>query len=181
MKNKEMILDMLERQNAVSNAIYEVKNYGYHKQQTYMHLLEEVGELTKEIKPMYCKHKKTIEPIDRKKVLEELADVWAYGLLIHYKERVAEELDPNCCHVLSMVDVSTCEMESYVLRNKHKENRIIRMLYGQFNKLLDHWQTYDIIDSLVKITYLLEFTIEDVYKAYIEKNKINYERLKGGY
>ena len=47
--------------------------------------------------------------------------------------------------------------------------------------------SYLIIDNYYKVyrcvelTYKLGFEIDDVYKAYIEKNKENYERQKRGY
>lgn len=34
---------------------------------------------------------------------------------------------------------------------------------------------------LIAVSLCLGFTIEDVYKAYCDKNKINYQRLKEGY
>ena len=38
-----------------------------------------------------------------------------------------------------------------------------------------------IITVLVAITEYLNFTIEQVYEAYCDKNKINYQRLNEGY
>ena len=37
------------------------------------------------------------------------------------------------------------------------------------------------VEPLTAITECLGFSIEDVYKAYLDKNKINYQRLKEGY
>ena len=37
------------------------------------------------------------------------------------------------------------------------------------------------IESLIAITEYLGFDVEQVYKAYCGKNKINYQRLKEGY
>lgn len=37
------------------------------------------------------------------------------------------------------------------------------------------------IEVLIAITEYLGFTIEQVYEAYCEKNKINYQRLESGY
>lgn len=37
------------------------------------------------------------------------------------------------------------------------------------------------VEPLIAITEYLGFTIEDVYQAYCDKNKINYQRLKEGY
>ena len=35
--------------------------------------------------------------------------------------------------------------------------------------------------SLVALTRKLGFTIEEVYNAYIDKNKVNFERIANGY
>jgi hypothetical protein len=37
------------------------------------------------------------------------------------------------------------------------------------------------VEALIAITEYLGFTIERVYEAYCDKNKINYQRLKEGY
>lgn len=37
------------------------------------------------------------------------------------------------------------------------------------------------LSMLVAISEYLGFTIEQVYEAYCEKNKVNYQRLKEGY
>ena len=37
------------------------------------------------------------------------------------------------------------------------------------------------VEILIAITEYLGFSVEQVYKAYCDKNKINYQRLKEGY
>lgn len=37
------------------------------------------------------------------------------------------------------------------------------------------------LERLIAITEYLGFTIEDVHKAYCDKNKVNYQRLESGY
>lgn len=37
------------------------------------------------------------------------------------------------------------------------------------------------VEALIAITEYLGFTIEQVYQAYCDKNKVNYQRLKEGY
>lgn len=37
------------------------------------------------------------------------------------------------------------------------------------------------VEALIAITEYLGFTIERVYEAYCDKNKVNYQRLESGY
>jgi dimeric dUTPase (all-alpha-NTP-PPase superfamily) len=43
-------------------------------------ILDEVGELTHELKANWCWWKKTQPPVDEKKVLGELVDIWHFVL-----------------------------------------------------------------------------------------------------
>lgn len=58
-------------------------------------------------------------------------------------------------------------------------HRIDNALIYEFIKLISC--PLNRIESLIAITEYLGFTIEQVYEAYCDKNKVNYQRLKEGY
>ena len=124
-----------------------------------MALIDEIGELTHELKGDWCWWKKTQKPVDRNKVLEELVDVWHFALSYH------NHFDGV---LLDWIDEEYIEHNIY---NIDTHNIISYLILDDYYKLY----------RCVELTYKLGFEIDDVYKAYIEKNKENYERQKRGY
>lgn len=169
-KEYELIKKMLQMQSKLDEAI--MKEYGLDEideEKLCFAILDEVGELTHELKGNWCWWKKTQPKVDRKKVLGELVDVWHFVLSYTNNFNDGE----------SMFDTETDEFDrgyKYYLSKTHFNKNALTNLYSE---LIDSWLEKLII--LVVITEYLGFTIEQVYKAYCEKNKVNYQRLESGY
>lgn len=168
-KEFELIKEMLDMQAKLDESI--MNEYGLNEideENLRMAILDEVGELTHELKGIWCWWKKTQAPVDTKKVLGELIDVWHFVLSYQnhfnhgektllgysYDKEIADDFLENLRAKKYMLPIAL----SGLVRNKNS-----------------------IIMVLVALTEYLDFTIEQVYKAYCEKNKINYQRLKEGY
>lgn len=70
------------------------------------------------------------------------------------------------------------------LMEKVDDNRWSIEEYGKgiVIKLADlSYSSFQKVEPLIAITEYLGFTVEQVYSAYCDKNKINYQRLKEGY
>lgn len=169
-KDLDLIKEMLQMQAKLDESI--MKEYGLteiEEAKLNMAILDEVGELTHELKGNWCWWKKTQPKVDRKKVLGELVDVWHFVLSYTNNFNDGE----------SMFDTETDEFDrgyKYYLSKTHFNKNALTNLYSE---LIDSWLEKLII--LVVITEHLGFTIEQVYKAYCEKNKVNYQRLESGY
>ena len=169
-KDLDLIKEMLQMQAKLDESI--MKEYGLteiEEAKLNMAILDEVGELTHELKGNWCWWKKTQPKVDRKKVLGELVDVWHFVLSYTNNFNDGE----------SMFDTETDEFDrgyKYYLSKTHFNKNALNNLYSE---LIDSWLEKLII--LVVITEYLGFTIEQVYKAYCEKNKVNYQRLESGY
>lgn len=169
-KEYDLIKEMLQMQEKLDEAI--MKEYGLDEideEKLNMAILDEVGELTHELKGNWCWWKKTQPKVDRKKVLGELVDVWHFVLSYTNNFNDGE----------SMFDTETDEFDrgyKYYLSKTHFNKNALTNLYSE---LIDSWLEKLII--LVVITEYLSFTIEQVYEAYCDKNKVNYQRLKEGY
>lgn len=131
-------------------------------------ILDEVGELTHELKGEWCWWKKTQAPVDYRKVLGELVDIWHFVLSWQNNFNLGKE------------GLLTCEQTM----KKNDENRwsIENCRNGIVIKLADLssfslWK----VEPLIAISEYLGFTIEQVYECYCDKNKINYQRLESGY
>ena len=168
-KDIELIKEMLKMQAKLDEAI--MKEYGLaeiDKKNLGFAILDEVGELTHELKGDWCWWKKSQAPVDEEKVLGELVDIWHFVLSYqNHFDSGEEELRAE----EQMID----HARTYFCEIKVFKTGIIYLLADlssiNSNKL----------ERLIAITEYLGFTIERVYEAYCGKNKINYQRLKEGY
>lgn len=168
-KDIELIKEMLKMQATLDEAI--MKEYGLiciYEEKLNLAILDEIGELTHELKANWCWWKKTQAAVDKEKVLGEIVDVWHFVLSWQNNFNDGEEGLGSAPDVKRRVKWQCNLMHSI-------DDALI---YG-FIRLVNH-PVYR-IESLIAITEYLGFTIEQVYEAYCDKNKVNYQRLKEGY
>lgn len=169
MKDSElsMIETMLKKQAKLDKAIME--EYGLtelDEEKLRLAILDEVGELTHELKANWCWWKKTQAPVDKEKVLGELVDVWHFVLSWQNHLSDGEDIDTtafyeDCKYYLTKMELGCCSL-AFTL-----------------GEMISAWPYK--LSMLVAITEYLGFTIEQVYSAYCDKNKVNYQRLEEGY
>lgn len=168
-KEYELINKMLKKQENLDESIMSA--YGLTKideENLRMAILDEVGELTHELKGNWCWWKRTQAPVDKEKVLGELVDIWHFVLSYQNHFNFGEEAR------LSYLNEE--ELSNGMLKR-------LRTKKSNLSKVLTRLVIFEssIIPVLIAITEYLGFTIEQVYEAYGDKNKINYQRLKEGY
>ena len=168
-KDMELIRKMLKKQAKLDNAI--MAEYGLteiNKDNLMMAILDEVGELTHELKGDWCWWKKTQPQVDEEKVLGELVDIWHFVLSWQNNFNGGEEGLLTDDEIMEKVDDNRWSIEEY------GKGIVIKLADLSYSPL---WK----VEPLMAITEYLGFTIERVYEAYCGKNKINYQRLKEGY
>lgn len=168
-KEFELIRKMLRKQARLDQAIME--EYGLDKiyeRNLNLAILDEIGELTHELKANWCWWKKTQVPVDRKKVLGELVDIWHFVL--------SWQNNFNNGAICFGPD-------SDVKRRAKQQCNLMHSISNSLTYAFIRLVSYPVyrIESLIAITEYLGFTIEQVYKAYCDKNKVNYQRLESGY
>lgn len=168
-KEFELIKEMLQMQAKLDEAIMkEYRLNEINEENLRMAILDEVGELTHELKSVWCWWKRTQPEVDYEKVLGELVDVWHFVLSYQNHFNSGEEM---LCSYLNEKEMSATYLERL-------GDQTLSLPFALSN-LVYYKRT--IITVLVAITEYLNFTIEQVYEAYCDKNKINYQRLKEGY
>ena len=168
-KEFELIKEMLQMQAKLDEAImkeYELTEID--EENLRMAILDEVGELTHELKGNWCWWKKTQAPVDEEKVLGELVDIWHFVLSYQNHFNKGEEM---LCNYLDEKEMSNTLLERLRAKKVNLPFALSHLVYYKGS----------IITVLVAITEYLGFTTEQVYEAYCGKNKINYQRLKEGY
>lgn len=170
MKNSdvELIKEMLQMQAKLDKAIMD--EYGLEKldeENLRMAILDEVGELTHELKGEWCWWKKTQPQVDEEKVLGELVDIWHFALSYQNHFDYGMQGIINRC---------------MFLRNSKKHLDLLKAKDYELPEIFSDLVVFEYkLERLIAITEYLGFTIERVYEAYCSKNKINYQRLKEGY
>lgn len=168
-KEYDLIKEMLDMQEKLDEAI--MKEYGLteiDEENLRMAILDEVGELTHELKANWCWWKKTQAPVDKQKVLGELVDIWHFVLSYQNHFNFGEEAR------LSYLNEE--ELSNGMLKR-------LRTKKSNLSKVLTRLVIFEssIIPVLIAITEYIGFTVQQVYEAYCDKNKVNYQRLESGY
>lgn len=132
-------------------------------------ILDEVGELVHELKGAWCWWKKTQKPVDRRKVLEELVDIWHFVLIRELEHYLIHELKAN--EFIDVYNLNYINLESKGITDLIAFESEVKSLIRYEYKL----------NYLFRATTELGFGLNDVYLAYLEKNQENYNRLKRGY
>mgnify|MGYP000478326199 FL=1 len=168
-KDIELIKEMLKMQATLDEAI--MKEYGLiciYEEKLSFAILDEVGELTHELKGNWCWWKKTQPQVDGEKVLGELVDIWHFVLSWQNNFNGGEEGLLTDDELMEKVDDNRWSIEEC------GKGIVIKLADLSYSPL---WK----VEPLIAITEYLGFTMEQVYEAYCKKNKINYQRLKEGY
>lgn len=150
---------MLQMQSKLDKAI--MKEYGLiYIDETNLSfaILDEVGELTHELKGKWCWWKKTQPQVDEEKVLGELVDIWHFVLSWQNNFNGGKEGLLTCEQTMKKVDENRWSIEGC-------RNGIVIKLADLASFSL--WK----VEPLIAISEYLGFTIEQVYEAYCEKIK----------
>ena len=168
--------NMLEAQRKLDERIIQGNGLTYadlYNSGRYQHaLLDELGELNHELKANWCWWKKTQAPVNREKVLEEFVD---------------------CLHFVLSWQIATVEVEPYSYYRpaekawnafKRDEATTVPRAATYVNGIAkwcgDHYVEPP-VGAIIRLMNELGFNIEEVYNAYMTKNRINHERQDNGY
>ncbi len=136
-------------------------------------ILDELGELNHELKADWCWWKKTQAPVDDKKVLEEFVDVLHFVLswqLAHH------EVKGTPLSVFTNRAFTEYDTELLVMEDRRIVSGFQPMMY-----YLGVSDTYPPVSQLMWLMRNLKLDFEDVYQAYLAKNKVNHQRQDRGY
>lgn len=168
MEIKEQLKEMFQMQRTLNeNILNEFGEEVMTEEKLELAIIDELGELTHELKGDWCWWKKTQKPVDRKRVLEELVDVYHFVMISEMMRRYSST-DKEIDFILNKYNF-------YISYFDEIKNERLDYLIGDISA------TCDKLGELLKLTKCLGFKFDEVYQEYLNKNKINYERLKNGY
>ena len=168
MQIREQLEKMFQMQRTLNeNILNEFGKNAMTREKLNMAIIDELGELTHELKGSWCWWKKTQAPVNRKRVLEELVDVYHFVMTSEMARRYSST-DEVIDSILNKYEFSINHFDEL-------EKERLDYLIGDIS------YSYDKLTVLLQLTKCLQFSFDDVYQEYLNKNKINYERLKNGY
>lgn len=135
MEIKNQLKEMFQMQKSLNeNILKEFGKLSMTSNKLQMAITDELGELTHELKGDWCWWKKTQPPVDRKRVLEELVDVYHFvmtwelrygpvagdikGILEYYKDAIDEY----------ETDISTLELHKLICIVIFRKNKLMNLL-----------------------------------------------------
>ena len=168
-KELQQLAELMEMQQALDMAIMKEREITvYPEDNIEIALFTELGELMNEF-PTIFKYWKTTAKDDREKGLIEYVDCIHFAIsLLNYKADnaikalLSQQLETYDYSYELDSDYSTFDIH-YLLQEITTENAEIKICH------------------LFDLGKILGFTWDEIYNAYIDKNKVNYERLRGGY
>lgn len=164
-KEYELIKEMLHKQAKLDEAI--IKEYGLEsidEKKLGFAILDEVGELTHELKGNWCWWKFTQEPKEEAKVFEEYIDVVHFALMYEIK------FGSGC---YQYEDIKW----NY---NKLKTDLGFGQAYA-FSCVISLTRDDNVLAYVIALGLHLGYSFGEIYNEYIRKNEINKERLAKGY
>ena len=162
----EQLKELLEMQKVLDQSIFDKKGITkYPKQNMQIALFVELGELMNEL-PTKFKHWKSSAVDNREKALVEYVDCLHFCLsLTNYNK---EDYDRD--FALS-VDIYNYNSHDVTLLSQLPIHKL----------LLNITQFEGNLSYLFGLGVKLGFEWEEIYKAYKDKNEINYERMRNNY
>ena len=158
----EQLKELLEMQRVLDESIFKAKGITkYPLENMRIALFVELGEFLNEM-PTQFKHWKSSAVDDREKALEEYVDCLHFALSLS-----------NQRNILINKIAPSYEQLKYI---KSQNDLIDNLSYIMSNNCEFHF-----LECLFGIGNYFGFAWEEIYNAYKEKNKVNYERLKNGY
>lgn len=168
MQIREQLKEMFQMQRTLNkNILDEFGEEAMTEEKLELAIIDELGELTHELKGDWCWWKKSQAPVNRQRVLEELVDVYHF-VMTSEMIRKYSSTDEVIDNILNRYEFSI---------NHFNELRKERLDYviGDISVEVDK------LGYLLHLTECLKFSFDEIYQEYLRKNNINYERLKGGY
>lgn len=168
MEIKNQLKEMFQMQRALNkNILDEFGEEVMTEEKLELAIIDELGELVHELKGDWCWWKKTQPSVDRKRVLEELVDVYHFVMTSEMMKRYSSTDEE--------IDFILNKYNYYISYFDEIKNERLDCLIGDISVICDK------LGELLKLTKCLGFKFDEVYQEYLNKNMINYERLQNGY
>lgn len=168
MEINEQLKEMFQMQRTLNKSILdEFGEESMTEEKLELAIIDELGELTHELKGDWCWWKKSQAPVNRQRVLEELVDVYHFVMTSEMTRRYSST-DEVIDSILNKYEFSISHFNDL---GKERLDYLIGDISYSYAKLT----------VLLQLTKCLQFSFDEIYQEYLNKNKINYERLKNGY
>lgn len=170
----DKLKEMLGMQQALDEAIFAEHGGSYEevlkKRGYFWAILDEIGEWNHEQKPSWCWWKKDKKPINRQKELEELVDILHFAMS---HDLALCKGDPEEALREIQVDLEMADLVTDPVQ-------VIRTMIIWADDI-DYEDPATLTSDFIELLFFLPYSFDEIYEAYMAKNKINFERLANDY
>ena len=176
----DKLKEMLEMQAKLDEAIFAEHGTSYEEilegNGFFWAILDELGEWTHERKPEWCWWKKEKKPVNRQKELEEFVDTLHFAMS---RDLAAWDGLKDGIHWSIFPFTIEGELLTESRKNLSLEKRISWFLYRLAEPTNINKPT--MTGQALSIAQAVGYSFDEIYEAYMAKNKVNFERLANGY
>ena len=166
-KIKEQLKEMFQMQRTLNeNILNEFGEEVMTEEKLELAIIDELGELTHELKGNWCWWKKTQKPVDRKRELEELVDVYHF-VMTYEMERRYSSTDEAIDSILNKYEFSISHFNEL-------EKERLDYLIGDIS------YSYDKLTVLLQLTKCFNFLLMKSIKSILIKTRSIMKGLKTG-
>lgn len=168
MEIKNQLKEMFQMQRTLNkNILDEFGEEAMTEEKLELAIIDELGELTHELKGDWCWWKKSQAPVNRQRVLEELVYVYHFVMTSEMMRKYSST-DEVIDNILNRYEFPINHF------NELRKERLDCVI-GDISVKVDK------LGHLLHLTECLKFSFDEIYQEYLRKNNINYERLKNRY
>jgi dimeric dUTPase (all-alpha-NTP-PPase superfamily) len=181
----EELMEISKLQIEYDEAVFDKFECEWDACKCHLALVDEIGEVNHELKKLWCYWRENQSEVDRKKLLEELADClhFAMSYYININIPYCSKLYIEIFHTDTFEEIVTklAKHMEEVCKSKYLTVFSLQKYRDEVESIVDFKAPIDLPVGVLAVSKLCRFSFDELIEAYKEKNKINWKRLENGY
>ena len=185
-KKKKELLEIAKLQITYDKAVFEKFDEEWNACKCHLALVDEIGEVNHELKKLWCYWRENQPKVDRKKLLEELADCLHFAMSYYLNENLPYcdkySTDTWCTDTLEdWIENLAFDIVAELEPNPYFSSFSLQKYRDEVEHIISFRSAVDLPMGVFAIAKLCGYTFDDLIKAYKEKNETNWKRLENNY
>lgn len=185
-KKKKELAEIAILQITYDKAVFEKFDEEWNACKCHLALIDEIGEVNHELKKLWCYWRENQPKVDRKKLLEELADCLHFAISYYINENLpyCDKHSTDTWHTDTLedwIDNLAYAIVTELEPNPYLSSFSLEKYRAEVEHIISFRSAVDLPLGVFTIAKLCGYTFDDLIKAYKEKNKTNWERLENNY
>lgn len=185
-KKKKELAEIANLQIAYDKAVFEKFDEEWNACKCHLALIDEIGEVNHELKKLWCYWRENQPKVDRKKLLEELADCLHFAISYYINENLpyCDKYSTDTWHTDTLedwIENLAFDIVAELEPNPYFNSFSLQKYRDEVEHIVSFRSAVDLPMGVFAIAKLCGYTFDDLIKAYKEKNETNWARLENNY